>query len=66
MGHLVHATKAFLLEKAFLNALFATNALYQPGALCRAGMVGLALRQLDRYICAPVPAVKASRPPPVH
>ena len=37
-----------------------------PGGPCRAGVVGLALRQLDRYIRAPVPTVKASRPPPIH
>ena len=39
------------------------NSPCQPGGLCRAGVVGLALRQLERYIRAPVSAVKASRPP---
>ena len=33
VGHLVHATKVFPLEKAFLNALFATKALMGPGQI---------------------------------
>ena len=70
VGHLVHTTKVFPLGKAFLSHQSPDGARAdlpcQPGSPCRAGVVGLALRQLGRYIHAPVPAVKASRPPPLH
>ena len=33
VGHLVQATKVFLLGKAFLNALFATKVLMGPGQI---------------------------------
>ena len=65
VSHLAHATKVLQLGKAFLNALFATKALMGPGQIRHVNL-GLAYRQLDRYIRAPVPAVTAAQPPHVH